>query len=117
MEQTYTKKEILVEGLSEKDVFETSSMIEKFVKSYTQKDEKVTDEQWLESLFKREIPETSDEEVFTIVEDGSMLERLILEDFESEVISALFKVISSLVSLCLITKPVTLSSPKILTGT
>ena len=42
--------------------------------------------------------ETSDEEVFTIVEDGSMLERLILEDFESEVISALFKVISSLFS-------------------
>ena len=57
------------EYITEQEAKSVKELFKKYLKDYKEKDESVTDEQWLESLFKREIPETSDEEAKKDAED------------------------------------------------
>lgn len=57
------KNKFLSEDLSENEAFELSRMIEKFVKSYTNKDKNLSDEQWLNKELKLELPEKTEKEI------------------------------------------------------
>lgn len=56
-------KYVLADDISEEDAAETSRLIERFVKSYSKKDENTTTEQWLSGELKNELPEKSSEEI------------------------------------------------------
>ena len=58
-----SKETILGEELLEEEVLATSEFIQKFVKSYSKKDENLSDKQWLSGELKSELPEKSDEEI------------------------------------------------------
>ena len=57
-----SEETLLIDGLSDEAVSETSELIQKFVKSYINKDEQISDEQWLREELKSELPEKSDDE-------------------------------------------------------
>lgn len=57
------KNKFLSGDLSENEAFEVSRIIEKFVKSYTNKDKNLSDEQWLNKELKLELPEKTEEEI------------------------------------------------------
>ena len=50
------------EYISEKDAKTVKELFAKYLKSYKEKDESMSDKEWLEQLFKTELPEISDEE-------------------------------------------------------
>lgn len=54
---------VMFQDFTEQEAYETSIMIEKFVKSYSEKDEMLTDEQWLKQELKSELPERTDEDI------------------------------------------------------
>lgn len=54
---------ILIEEVSEEEAFEASDIIQKFVKSYSEKGNDVSDEQWLRNELKSELPEKSEKEI------------------------------------------------------
>lgn len=63
-----TNKEINInieekEYITEKEANEFKSIFEKCLKSYNEKDESITDKEWLKSLFKSEIPEMDEKEI------------------------------------------------------
>lgn len=60
---------IYVEGLSEKNAIEVSDVIQKFVKSYSNKAESKSDQQWLKEELSLELPEKSDKEVSAIANE------------------------------------------------
>lgn len=57
--ETYT--DIQFENLTAKEAKELKKLLSKFIKSYSAKDESVTDFEWLKKQFKEELPELSDE--------------------------------------------------------
>lgn len=48
---------------TDEDGMQTVDEVQKFVKAYTKKDDSVTDEDWLKSTLKEELPEKSEEEI------------------------------------------------------
>lgn len=60
---------IMLEGLSEKEASETSELIQKFVRSYSQKEETISDEYWLSAELRSELSEKSDEEIQQITSE------------------------------------------------
>lgn len=67
---------VLIDELSDDDVCKTSETIQRFVKSYINKDKQISDEQWLREEIKSELPEKSDDEIQQIVSEtiGSIRE-------------------------------------------
>lgn len=61
MEEIQTN-DIQVDGLTEKEAKEFKKLLSKFVKSYSQKKEGVSDEEWLAKQYKAEMPEITDEQ-------------------------------------------------------
>ncbi len=57
------------EGLTEKEVKEFKPLLVKFLKSYSKKGENVSDKEWLEGIFKQEIPNLSQEEAVKMAEE------------------------------------------------
>lgn len=57
------KNKFLSGDLLENEAFEASRIIEKFVKSYTNKDRNLSDGQWLNKELKLELPEKTEEEI------------------------------------------------------
>lgn len=51
------------EYITKKEATEFKNILKKCIKSYKEKDESVTDKEWLKSLFKSELPEMDDEEI------------------------------------------------------
>lgn len=58
-----------LEGLTEKEAKEFKVLLAKFVKSYSQKEQEVSDVEWLSAEFKDSMPELSEEEAKKMAED------------------------------------------------
>lgn len=50
------------EGLTEKEAKELKELLLKFIKGYAQKDENISDKEWLKQQFKEELPNLTDDE-------------------------------------------------------
>ena len=55
------KDDIQIDGLTEKEAREFKKLLSKFVKSYSKKEDGVSDKEWLASQYKQEIPELTEE--------------------------------------------------------
>lgn len=60
--QITTEKTGTIEYLTEKEARTVKDMFKKYLKSYKEKDSSMTDKEWLEQLFRIELPEVSQEE-------------------------------------------------------
>lgn len=63
------KSSIELEGLSETDVKRITVIMNKFVKSYVQRDKAKSDEQWLFEELRSELPDRPDDELHSITEE------------------------------------------------
>ena len=57
------------EYLTEKEAKTIKEMFRKYLKSYKEKSPDMTDKEWLEQLFRKELPELSDSEVKSDAEE------------------------------------------------
>lgn len=63
------KSNLNLEGLSEQEAKEFKKLLTKFVKSYSKKEQSISDVEWLASEFKDTMPELSKEEAKKMAED------------------------------------------------
>lgn len=69
MDENKKKNKKREEYLTEEEATEVKVMFKKYLKSYKDKDSSISDKEWLEKLFKTELPEMGDEEIKQDVED------------------------------------------------
>lgn len=58
----FKENDVKVDGLTEKEAKEFKALLSKFIKSYSSKDESVSDKEWLKNEFKSELQNLSDEQ-------------------------------------------------------
>ncbi|WP_443667914.1 UbiA family prenyltransferase [Holdemanella porci] len=62
-------EEIKIDGMSVVELREFKKLFSKFIKSYSNKDEKVSDKEWLKKEFKNEMPNWSDQKIDNLVNE------------------------------------------------
>lgn len=67
--EKYRNKEPQFEGLTENEAGELKNLLTKFIKSYSKKDDSISDKEWLKQQFREELPDISEEQAEKLAED------------------------------------------------